>query len=103
MYRLRGVGLILCVVGREGVCIALRDEVELGLRARLGGDKLREGSPDVVEPAEDCELWNKELLEVGKPAIEIGRLRVASLREDGGEFVWDIISCLVGMEPGGDV
>ena len=51
----------------------------------------------------DCEPWNKDALPVGRPEIDIGRFRVASVSEDGGEFVGERISCLVGIEPGGDV
>lgn len=40
---------------------------------------------------------------LGKPEIDICFRRPDSVREDGGELVGDNTSCLVGINPGGEV
>ena len=69
----------------------------------MGDDSCRLGKPGVLG-LDDCDapVKNEELAE-GRPAIDIGRFRVASVRDAGGEFVGESISCFVGIDPGGEV
>ena len=94
VYRFLGVGLMLVCLGEPA-----EDDGDLGLNARTGVS-CRCGNPGVLGPEDD---WKYELPADGRPAMDKGRWRVVLLREDGGEFVGESISCLIGIEPGGDV
>ena len=94
MYRFRGFDILVTIGRRSDACDGVSEFT--GLAVRTVGGELCLGSPEVVE---DVTL---DKLADGNPAMDTGRLRV-SVSEGGGEFVGDMISCFVGITPGGEV